>query len=68
MELSLLDQARALPAKQRAHLIEELWESLLDEGYEPELTAEQAAELDHRQQAHRADPDAAIPWERCSRA
>lgn len=35
----------------------------LDDSCGPELTAAQMADIDRRLEAHRADPDAAVPWE-----
>jgi putative addiction module component (TIGR02574 family) len=63
MNPSLINQARELPLEQRIELIDVLWESIAEEGYEPPLTPEQAAELDRRLAAHRRDPNAVISWE-----
>ena len=63
MNKTLLEQARSLPAAERLQLAQELWESLLDSGHEPELTPQQAAELDRRLEEHRRHPDDVIPWE-----
>jgi putative addiction module component (TIGR02574 family) len=60
---NLLDAAKALPLRERIDLAEALWESIADEGHEPPLTAAQAAELDRRLDAHRRNPESAIPWE-----
>jgi putative addiction module component (TIGR02574 family) len=40
-----------------------LWDQLLEEGFEPELTDELAAELDRRMAAHEADPNNVRTWE-----
>jgi putative addiction module component (TIGR02574 family) len=63
MSSNLLEIAKSLPLAERVELVDALWESLADEGYEPSLTAEQAAELDRRLEAHRRDPQSGIPWE-----
>ena len=63
MDSQLIDQARGLPLEQRIQLIDELWESVAEEGYEPPLTPQQAAELDRRLAAHQRNPDDLIPWE-----
>jgi len=63
MDPHFVDQARGLPLAERIQLIDALWESVTEEGYEPPLTPEQAAELDRRLAAHRLDPDAVISWE-----
>jgi putative addiction module component (TIGR02574 family) len=63
MNSQLIDQARGLPLEQRIQLIDELWESVAEEGYEPPLTPEQAAELDRRLAAHQRNPADVISWE-----
>jgi putative addiction module component (TIGR02574 family) len=63
MSSALLDTARNLPLADRIELIEALWESIAREGYEPELTREQAAELDRRLEAHQQDPDDVVSWD-----
>jgi len=63
MSTSILDTAKELPLSQRLELIDALWESILAEGYEPELTPAQAKELDYRLAAHEQNPDDVIGWE-----
>lgn len=63
MSTSLLDEVKNLPLSQRIELIEILWESIAQEGYEPELTAAQAEELDRRLSAHHQDPNDVVPWD-----
>ena len=63
MSTHLINEAKNLPLSQRIELIEALWESIAQEGYEPPLTPEQADELDRRLTAHEKDPDDVIPWE-----
>jgi putative addiction module component (TIGR02574 family) len=63
MRSNLFEVAKSLPLAERVELVDALWETLAEEGYEPALTAEQAAELDRRLDAHRRDPNAVIPWE-----
>jgi putative addiction module component (TIGR02574 family) len=36
---------------------------MTQDGYEPPLTPEQAAELDRRLEAHRRDPNDVVSWE-----
>jgi len=64
MNAMLLDAAKALPLSERIELAEALWENIAESGYEPPLTAAQAAELDRRMEEHRRNPEAAIPWDR----
>lgn len=63
MSSNLVETARSLPLAERIELIEAPWESITQEGYEPQLTVEQATELDRRMEAHRLDPDAVIGWD-----
>jgi putative addiction module component (TIGR02574 family) len=63
MSSNLVETAKSLPLAERIQLVEALWESMAQEGYEPPLTSEQAAELDRRLEAHRRDPDSVVSWE-----
>ncbi|MFS8084344.1 MAG: addiction module protein [Acidobacteriota bacterium] len=63
MSTNLVNTAKKLPLAERIELIEALWESIAEDGYEPRLTAEQASELDRRLDAHRLDPDSVVSWE-----
>ncbi len=58
-----MDSAKRLPLAERIELVEALWESITQEGYEPPLTPEQAAELDRRVEAHRRNPNDVVSWE-----
>ena len=40
-----------------------MWESIIQEGYEPELTTAQAQELDRRLEAHNKNPEDVVTWE-----
>jgi len=60
---SLLQEAKTLPFAEQIQLAQELWENLIDRGFEPDLTPEQSAELDRRIQEHQRNPDHVIPWE-----
>jgi len=48
MNSELVSNVRNLPLAERIELIDLLWESITEQGYEPPLTTEQAAELDRR--------------------
>ena len=63
MSSNFVDTAKRLPLAERIELVEALWESITQEGYEPPLTPEQAAELDRRLEAHRRDPNEVVSWE-----
>ena len=62
MNADLLEAAKALPLPERIELVEALWDSIADEGYEPPVTPAQAAELERRLEEHRANPTSAVPW------
>jgi len=61
--MTLLEQAKALPVSDRARLAQELWESLIESGYDPQITPEQRAELDRRLKDHRQNPNDVAPWD-----
>jgi putative addiction module component (TIGR02574 family) len=63
MSTSILDTAKSLPLSERIELVEALWESIIQDGYEPELTTTQAEELDRRLAAHEKNPDDVVAWE-----
>jgi putative addiction module component (TIGR02574 family) len=52
-----------LTVAERIQLVEDLWDSIADAPEILELSEAQRLELDRRLEAHRANPDAAIPWE-----
>jgi putative addiction module component (TIGR02574 family) len=63
MSSNFVDTVKRLPLAERIELVEALWESITQEGYEPPLTPEQAAELDRRLEAHRRNPNDVVSWE-----
>ena len=63
MNSQLLKDARELPLAEQIELIDALWESIANQGYEPPLTPEQAVELDRRLDAHRRQPDDVVSWD-----
>ena len=63
MSMSILDTVKRLPLSERIELVEAVWESIIQDGYEPELTTAQAEELDRRLAAHEKNPDDVVPWE-----
>jgi putative addiction module component (TIGR02574 family) len=52
-----------LSADERLRLIGEIWDSIAPQVEQAPLTEAQKAEIDRRLAAHRANPQAAIPWE-----
>ena len=56
-----------LSIPERLALIGEIWDSIVAEGRPIGLTDEQRAELRRRREAHRANPEDAVPWEQIRR-
>jgi putative addiction module component (TIGR02574 family) len=52
-----------LTVDERIALVQAIWDSIAAEVERAPLTDEQKAEIDRRLAAHRANPQAAIPWE-----
>jgi putative addiction module component (TIGR02574 family) len=63
MQTQLLQSVTALPLAERVELAEAIWESIAEDGYEPELSHEQRAELDRRIAAHEANPGDVVSWD-----
>ena len=51
------------PVDDRLRLMEEIWDQLADEGYEPELTDDLKAKLDRRLASLDANPQNVTTWE-----
>jgi putative addiction module component (TIGR02574 family) len=60
---TVLVEVDAWPIGERIRLLNELWDRLLDQGHEPELSDEMKAELDRRLAEDDAGPDDVVPWE-----
>ncbi len=58
-----LQAFRSLPFPNRVELLFELWDQLLDEGWQPTLDDETKAELERRWQSFRANPESGLTWE-----
>jgi putative addiction module component (TIGR02574 family) len=64
MDLTMvLAETDSWPVEDRIRLMHELWDRLVERGHEPELTAEQKAELDRRLSEDDAAPDDVVSWE-----
>jgi putative addiction module component (TIGR02574 family) len=62
MSTNVLQAAKNQPLPERLELLDALWESIVEEGYEPPLTSAQADEIDRRLEAHRRDPNDVVDW------
>ena len=61
---TLTPEITRLTLAERIQLVEDLWDSIAAEASQNlPLTEVQAEELARRAEAHKEDPDAAIPWE-----
>ncbi len=60
---SLPDEIRSLPVDQRMILVEELWNSIVEDEASLQLSEQQKAELDRRLEMHKVDPNRGVPWE-----
>jgi putative addiction module component (TIGR02574 family) len=60
---SILMEVRCWPPEDRLRLIEEVWDGLAEESYQPELTEELKDLLDRRLAALEADPGNVLTWD-----
>ena len=60
--LSSLEKAGQLSVSERIELVERIWDSIVEDQGELELTQAQKAELDRRLRAHEASPDRGSSW------
>ena len=61
----IIEQMRSLPAEQKREVVEQIWAEFGSElGWmDPDLTPEQASELDRRLADFEKNPREGIPWE-----
>jgi putative addiction module component (TIGR02574 family) len=59
----ILKAAESLPLNERIKLAQDLWENVSGQGFDLDLTPEQAAELDRRLADFERNPHDGIPWE-----
>ncbi len=62
MNMNVIEAAKNLPLPERLELLDALWESIIEEGYDPPLTNAQAEELDRRIEAHKRNPNDVVDW------
>ena len=56
-------EIRNLSLAERLHLVEDIWDSIVEETDACELTDDQKQELDRRIGAHKDDPKAGSNWD-----
>lgn len=62
-QTQLPPEIRDLPIAARLQLMEEIWESILEDSGHFRLTETQRSELDRRIAAHELDPHRSAPWD-----
>jgi putative addiction module component (TIGR02574 family) len=60
---AVLQEIQSWPVEDRLELVFRVWDQLIDDDWQPELTDELKAELDRRLAAYQADPDNVLTWE-----
>ena len=60
---TILSEVDARPVGDRIRLMNEIWDRLVDNGHDPELSEAMKAELDHRLAEDDAAPNDIVPWE-----
>ena len=60
---SLPPEFRQLPVSERIDLVEQIWDSIVEDQSQFELTDAQKAELDRRLAADKESPDRGASWE-----
>jgi putative addiction module component (TIGR02574 family) len=63
MSSNLTEEARKLSIEERITLVEEIWDSIAEDGGCFELTEAQKRELDRRIESFRANPSQGRTWE-----
>ncbi len=58
-----LEAIRRLPPDERVQLVEDIWDTLLDDPRSLPVTEAQAEEMDRRLEAYAKDADPGTPWE-----
>jgi len=61
--ITVLREVETWSLEDQVQLAQQLWDRLEGQGYDPELTEDQKAELDHRLAAYEANPQSGSSWE-----
>lgn len=59
-----LREIETWPIDDQIELVQTVWDRLVDSGWQPELSDELRDELDRRLDAHEANPQNVIRWDR----
>ncbi len=62
-QIPLSPEIRSLPIPDRLQLVEQIWDSIVQDEKVFEMTDRQKSELDRRISAHEASPGRGQPWE-----
>ena len=62
-QIPLPPEIRSLPIPDRLQLVEQIWDSIVQDEKAFEMTDRQKSELDRRLAAHEASPGRGQPWE-----
>jgi putative addiction module component (TIGR02574 family) len=62
MSMNVIEAAKNLSLPERLELLDAVWESIIEEGYDLPLTTAQAEEIDRRVKAHEQNPDDVVDW------
>lgn len=62
-QFPLPPEIRFMPIPDRVHLVEQIWDSIVEDEKQFQLTDAQKAELDRRLETHQASPDRGVSWE-----
>jgi putative addiction module component (TIGR02574 family) len=60
---AVLEAVQNWPLEDQLHLVFDVWDRLVEAGWQPELTDDLKAELDRRLAAHQQDPNNVRSWE-----
>lgn len=61
-QFPLPPEIRHLPIPERVHLVEQIWDSIVEDEGQFQLTDAQKMDLDRRLAADEADPERGSPW------